>query len=84
MLPGINGTEICQLIKLNKATQNLPVIMCSGEDDIDESLKQKGAPDDVLHARVLRRPWPGAKLADFEAHAVQTYANIMNALGVSP
>jgi hypothetical protein len=25
-----------------------------------------------------------AKLADFEAHAVQTYANIMNALGVSP
>lgn len=50
ILPGMNGNEICQLIKLNKTTQNLPVIMCSGdEDSIDESLKQKGAPDDVLH-----------------------------------
>src|ERR1700761_937158 len=48
-LPGINGTEICQLLKLNKATQNLPVIMCSGDDNIDESLNQTGAPDDVLH-----------------------------------
>jgi DNA-binding response OmpR family regulator len=47
-LPGINGQEICQLIKLNKTTQNLPVIMCSGDESINESLKQKGAPDDVL------------------------------------
>lgn len=47
-LPGINGREICQLIKLNKTTQNLPVIMCSGDDSVNESLKQKGAPDDVL------------------------------------
>ncbi len=49
ILPGINGREICQLIKLNKTTRNLPVIMCSGDESIDESLKQKGAPDDVLH-----------------------------------
>jgi DNA-binding response OmpR family regulator len=50
ILPGMNGKEICQLIKLNKTTRNLPVIMCSGdEDSIDESLKQNGAPDDVLH-----------------------------------
>lgn len=49
ILPGINGIEICQLIKLNKTTQNLPVIICSGDDSIDDSLKQKGAPDDVLH-----------------------------------
>ena len=49
ILPGMNGMEICQLIKLNKTTQNLPVIMCSGdEDSIEGSLKQKGAPDDVL------------------------------------
>lgn len=48
-LPGINGAEICQLIKLNGTTQNLPVIMCSGdEDSIELSLKQKGAPDDIL------------------------------------
>ncbi len=49
MLPGINGKEICQLIKLNKTTKNLPVIMCSGEDAADEALNQNGAPDDVLH-----------------------------------
>jgi CheY-like chemotaxis protein len=48
-LPGMNGREICQLIKLNKTTQNLPVIMCSGDDNIDEALQQKGAPDDILH-----------------------------------
>ena len=49
MLPGIDGREICQLIKLNKATRNLPVIICSGdEDSIERSLTQKGAPDDVL------------------------------------
>jgi DNA-binding response OmpR family regulator len=48
MLPGINGAEICQLIKLNKTTHNLPVIMCSGDESINDSLKQRGAPDDVL------------------------------------
>ena len=49
LLHGINGREICQLIKLNKTTCNLPVIMCSGDDQIDDALKQKGAPDDILH-----------------------------------
>lgn len=49
ILHGINGREICQLIKLNKTTSNLPVIMCSGDDHINEALKQKGAPDDILH-----------------------------------
>jgi DNA-binding response OmpR family regulator len=49
ILPGMTGKEICQLIKLNKTTQNLPVIMCSGdEDEIDRSLRQQGAPDKVL------------------------------------
>jgi DNA-binding response OmpR family regulator len=48
ILPGINGREICQLIKLNKTTRDLPVIMCSGDESIVGSLKQKGAPDDVL------------------------------------
>ena len=47
-LPGMNGRDICQLLKLNRSTQNLPVIMCSGNDDIEESLLQKGAPNDVL------------------------------------
>ena len=47
-LPGIKGEEICQLIKLNKTTRNLPVIICSGDDAIEDMLLQKGAPDDVL------------------------------------
>jgi len=48
ILPGIDGLEICQLIKLNYTTRRLPVIICSGEDAIEGSLTQKGAPDDVL------------------------------------
>ncbi len=48
-LPGMDGRDICQLLKLNKGTCNLPVIICSGDDNIDESLNKKGAPDDVLH-----------------------------------
>ena len=49
LLPGMGGTEICQLIKLNRTTKNLPVIMCSGDEDfIEQSLKQKGGPDDIL------------------------------------
>jgi DNA-binding response OmpR family regulator len=49
ILPGLNGSEICQLLKLNRTTKNLPVIICSGdEDSIEQSLKQRGAPDDVL------------------------------------
>ena len=49
ILPGMDGREICQLLKLNKATQNVPVIICSGDETVDEALKQKGAPDDILH-----------------------------------
>ncbi|MGZ3871623.1 MAG: response regulator [Mucilaginibacter sp.] len=48
ILPDINGLEICQLIKLNKTTQNLPVIMCSGDESINGALNLKGAPDDIL------------------------------------
>jgi DNA-binding response OmpR family regulator len=48
MLPGIDGKEICQLIKLNKATKKLPVIMCSGDENMSEARKRNGAPDDIL------------------------------------
>jgi DNA-binding response OmpR family regulator len=48
VLPGIAGTEICQLIKLNATTQHLPVIMCSGDDIQAEIFNRRGAPDDVL------------------------------------
>ena len=49
ILPGIDGLEICQLLKLNRTTRDLPVIICSGDESIDQSLEQKGAPDDILH-----------------------------------
>jgi DNA-binding response OmpR family regulator len=49
LLPGMDGRDICKLIKLNRDTQNLPVIICSGSDDIDDALSQRGAPDDILH-----------------------------------
>lgn len=47
-LPGVDGRDICRIIKHNKATKNLPVIICSGNDDIESALKQDGAPNDVL------------------------------------
>jgi DNA-binding response OmpR family regulator len=49
MLPGMDGRDICRAIKQHKETRNLPVIICSGEDHLEESMYQKGAPNDVLH-----------------------------------
>jgi len=49
LLPGMDGHDICRLIKLNRDTKNLPVIICSASDDIGKTLGQNGAPDDVLH-----------------------------------
>jgi DNA-binding response OmpR family regulator len=49
LLPGMDGRDICKLIKLNNDTKTLPVIICTGSEDINDSLSQKGAPDDVLH-----------------------------------
>ncbi|WDF78430.1 response regulator [Mucilaginibacter sp. KACC 22773] len=49
LLPGMDGRDIYKLIKLNRDTKNLPVIICSAADDISKFLNQSGAPDDVLH-----------------------------------
>lgn len=48
-MPGMNGRDICKLLKLNKETMNLPVIICSAEENIDTAMKQNGAPNDILH-----------------------------------
>jgi DNA-binding response OmpR family regulator len=48
MLPDMDGRDICKILKLNKSTHNLPVIMCSAYDEIINSLNQTGAPDDFL------------------------------------
>ncbi|MCJ8211721.1 response regulator [Mucilaginibacter sp. RS28] len=47
-LPDADGRTICQILKTTDDTKNLPVIMCSSRDDIKDSLKQEGAPDDVI------------------------------------
>jgi DNA-binding response OmpR family regulator len=49
LLPGMDGMEICKLLKLNQATKNLPVIICSGNDEVEGYLDEKGAPNDVLY-----------------------------------
>ncbi len=49
MLPGIDNEDICSLIKLNSETRNLPIIICSGNEGIDEFITHRGAPDDILY-----------------------------------
>jgi len=49
LLPDIAGMDVHRLLKWNKETQTLPVIICTDNDDPDSYLKQEGAPDDVLH-----------------------------------
>jgi DNA-binding response OmpR family regulator len=49
IMPGIDGRDICKILKLNKDTKDLPVIICSSEDNLDAALTQIGAPNDVLH-----------------------------------
>ncbi|MBD1393534.1 response regulator [Mucilaginibacter glaciei] len=48
MLPGMDGRDICRILKMDKATHNLPVIICSAVDEIGSSLNQMGSPDDFL------------------------------------
>jgi DNA-binding response OmpR family regulator len=49
IMPGMDGRDICKILKLNKDTKGLPVIICSSEDNLDAALTQVGAPNDVLH-----------------------------------
>ncbi|NHA07824.1 response regulator [Mucilaginibacter sp. HC2] len=49
VLPGIDGIDVCRLLKWNKETQALPVIICTDIEDTESFLKQEGAPNDVLH-----------------------------------
>jgi DNA-binding response OmpR family regulator len=47
-LPDADGRDLCKAIKNNIYTENLPVIICSGRNDLNSSLRQQGAPNDVL------------------------------------
>lgn len=48
LLPGMDGHEICSLLKRNQETKNLPVIICADGDANDQLSHQKGAPDGIL------------------------------------
>jgi DNA-binding response OmpR family regulator len=47
-LPYMRGTDICSILKLNQATHDTPVIICSGNEDAERALTQNGAADDFL------------------------------------
>ncbi len=39
MMPGMTGHEVCQLVRLNQATKNIPFIFLSAKRDTDERLE---------------------------------------------
>lgn len=49
MLPDADGRDICTEIKLNNETRDLPVIMCTGNDNLELAMHQQCSPNDVLY-----------------------------------
>lgn len=49
MLPGADGLEICKEIKGNTYTKHLPIIMCTGRDNLQLAMNKPGSPNDVLY-----------------------------------
>ena len=41
-MPGMDGRDICKILKLNKSTMDTPVIICSAEEDLDAALNGEG------------------------------------------
>ncbi len=49
MMPGMTGHEVCQLIRLNQATKNIPFIFLSAKRDVEERIEGIGlGADDYL------------------------------------
>jgi DNA-binding response OmpR family regulator len=42
VMPGMDGFQVLSALKNNPGTQNIPVVMLSGKDDIDSVLKSGG------------------------------------------
>ncbi|MCC8424519.1 PleD family two-component system response regulator [Mucilaginibacter sp. UR6-11] len=63
MLPDADGREICHEIKHNTDTRDLPVIICTGSNDVKLSMNQPGSPDDILY-----KPFNVDSLVDMVAY----------------
>jgi len=48
VMPGLNGYEVCRRLRLNPATQLLPVVMVTGGDAPDRVLSIEAGADDFL------------------------------------
>ncbi len=65
LMPGLNGIETCKLIRKNSESKNIPVIMVTALEDIEQKIKafQAGADDylakpflpEELIARIVRK-----------------------------
>ena len=53
-LSGISGMEICQVLKSQLITQNIPVIIVSASPDLDKQSKAAGADDYIEKPFQLR------------------------------
>lgn len=51
-LSGVDGVDLCRLLKGHKKTQNVPVIIISASPDIDRMAQEAGADS------VLNKPFP--------------------------
>lgn len=57
-MKGINGDTICSLLKNSNVTRDIPVIILSGNDDIEQLAKRCGA--DAF----VRKPFTGSEIDD--------------------
>ncbi len=48
-LPDGDGRDLCRMIKQSKEMQHIPVVMCTGLEEVDEFTNQQSHPDGVLH-----------------------------------
>lgn len=57
-MDGINGVEMCQQIKSNPATAQIPVILMSADRHLDQKAQQAGADDSI------QKPFDGEEILE--------------------
>ncbi|MXV49769.1 response regulator [Pedobacter sp. HMF7647] len=48
MLDGLDGRDICQAIKTDETTHDIPVILISASHKLEDAMNQNGSPDDFI------------------------------------